>query len=99
MDQSLETIYANRFAGAESDRDRVWSVLSRDFFQRWVTPTDAVLDVGAGYCEFINHIQADRRWALDLNAATEQKAAPGVGVLAQDVPAAWKLSTASVDVV
>ncbi|MGE5205818.1 MAG: class I SAM-dependent methyltransferase [Chlamydiota bacterium] len=99
MEDNLEVIYDKRFSGREQERDKVWRVLTRHFFQRWVRPTDVVLDVGAGYCEFINNIQAGGKYALDLNPATATRAGADVRVLSQDVTAAWALASASVDVV
>ncbi len=99
MEDKLEVIYEKRFAGSEEEREKVWRVLTRHFFQRWVRPSDVVLDVGAGYCEFINHIQAGTKYALDLNPATAVRAAANVRVLSQDIAAAWALPSESVDVV
>jgi SAM-dependent methyltransferase len=99
MGDDLEVIYERRFAGSEEQRQRVWRVLTAHFFQRWVQPTDVVLDVGAGYCEFINNIQAGTKYALDLNPATAARAGSGVCVLAQDVTTAWALPPDSVNVV
>ena len=58
-----------------------------------------MLDVGAGYCEFINNIQAGGKYALDLNPATAMRAGADVKVLSQDVTELWPLSSASIDVV
>ncbi|HEV2522015.1 MAG TPA: class I SAM-dependent methyltransferase [Candidatus Acidoferrales bacterium] len=99
MSQDLQTIYLQRFAGAEKSRDLVWQVLTRNFFQRWVNPQDVVLDVGAGFCEFINNIQARQKLALDLNPATVQKANSTVTVISQDVTKLWPIVSESVDVV
>lgn len=99
MSECLETIYANRFAGSEARRDQVWQVLTRDFFQRWVRPDAALLDLGAGYCEFVNNIRAGRKYALDLNPACAEKAASGVVVLSQDVTIPWALPSDSLDVI
>jgi SAM-dependent methyltransferase len=98
MDQSLEEIYCNRFSGAELARSRVWQVLS-DFFQQWISPSSTVLDLGAGYCEFINHVRAARKFAVDLNPATAKKAAPEVEIISHDVSQPWPLPSASIDVV
>ena len=74
-------MYRRRFAGIEQRRADVWQTLARHYFHRWVKPTDTVVDVGAGYCEFINSISAAHKYALDSNPATADKAAPGVMVL------------------
>jgi SAM-dependent methyltransferase len=74
----LRQLYGNRFASEKVQRDDVWQVLCQQFFQRWV-PTDAtVLDLAAGHCEFINHIVAGRRIAVDLNPDVRERAAVGV---------------------
>jgi SAM-dependent methyltransferase len=95
----LEVIYGHRFAGKEMQRSRVWQVLTRHYFQRWVNPADTVLDLGAGYCEFINNIQAARKYALDLNPVTPLKAASDVVVVSEDVTKPWSVASESVNVV
>ena len=99
MSQDLETIYARRFAGIEKSREEVWKVLTRHYFQQWVSPQDVVLDVGAGFCEFINNIQARNKFAVDLNPVTLQKAAGNVTVISQDVTRRWPVMPDSVDLV
>jgi SAM-dependent methyltransferase len=94
-----QAVYSRRFAGIEQRRAEVWQTLARDYFQRWVKPADTILDVGAGYCEFINSITAARKYALDLNPATMEKAAPDVNVLPMDAAQPWPLASESVDVV
>jgi SAM-dependent methyltransferase len=77
----LNALYGNRFTEAERARKvRIWTVLWDDVFSRWVRPGDAVLDVGAGYAEFINVAVARRRIAVDLNPDLARRAAPGVEV-------------------
>ena len=97
--QELQTIYANRFAGQEAPRERVWKVLTRHYFQQWIRPKATVLDLGAGYCEFINNIRANRKIAVDFNPETPRRAAPGVEVVMQDVSKPWAVHDTSVDVV
>ncbi len=77
----LDTLYANRFPEAERvQKARLWQVLCDSFFSKYVSSTDVVLDVGAGYCDFLNHIPAARRIAVDINPDTKRYAAPGVEV-------------------
>jgi len=77
----------------------VWKVLTRHFFQRWVGPEDAVLDLGAGFCEFINNISAGRKYAMGLNPVTQSKAGPDVAVYSHDASVLWPLPAGSVDLV
>ena len=49
----LEAMYKARFKDQEIYRRRVWAVLTK-YFGRWIPSDGAVLDLGCGYCEFIN---------------------------------------------
>ena len=97
--KQLEAVYRRRFAGTEQSRLEVWQVLARHFFHRWVKPADTVVDLGAGYCEFINSISAAHKYALDPNPATLVKAAPDVAVLSEAATQRWPLLSESVNVV
>lgn len=99
MDPALELkeTYAARFQD-EQKRSLVWKELAR-YFQQWVSPQSVVLDLGAGYCEFINNIQAGEKYAMDLNPTTAAKAQPGVNVISQDVTKQWPVESGSIDVV
>lgn len=46
-------------------RDVLWTSLWRYRFSSMVRPDDCVLDLGAGYCNFINAATARRRIAID----------------------------------
>lgn len=96
---NIENTYAHRFDRAESDRNLVWKVLTHDFFQRWVGQSATVLDLGAGYCEFINNISAAHKYAVDLNPVTPSKADPDVTVCTHDASKPWPLAAESIDVV
>ena len=68
MESRLGKLYRERFdAGEISKRNRLWRVLCTDFFQKFVPESSTVLDIGAGYCEFINNIRARKKYAVDLN--------------------------------
>lgn len=94
----LEKCYANRFSDQADQRQRVWQVLVR-YFQQWIGPEDTVLDLGAGYCEFINNVRAKQRYALDLNPTTKTAAHPDVSVISHDVTLPWPMADRSVNVV
>jgi SAM-dependent methyltransferase len=93
-------LYEQRFDPAERRaKAAVWQVLCADFFQRYVRDSDAVLDLGAGFCEFINHIRCREKWAVDADEQVRSLANPDVQVrcgVAHDLT--W-LGAASVDVV
>jgi SAM-dependent methyltransferase len=96
----LEKLYRHRFEEAELPAKRaIWKVLCEDFFSQHVKATDAVVDIGAGYCEFINQVQAGRRVAVDLNPRVREFAAPGVEVLNESCTELPSIASDSVDVV
>jgi SAM-dependent methyltransferase len=100
MSGELQALYAGRF----DERDRawkhvVWEILWKRIFSRWVDREGTLLDLGAGYCEFINHANARRRIAVDLNPETGRAAAPGIDVHATSGDDLGFLGSEEVDVV
>jgi SAM-dependent methyltransferase len=78
---NVEELYRHRFPGHMLARRRaVWKILCRQWFARYISPTDKVLEIGGGYCEFINHIEASERVVVDINPETRSYAASGVSV-------------------
>ncbi|MEO6810496.1 MAG: class I SAM-dependent methyltransferase [Isosphaeraceae bacterium] len=81
LESKLDHLYANRFSESErAAKARLWQTLCDAFFARYVPRDGTVLDLGAGYCDFINHVQAAHRIAVDLNPDTPRHAAEGVKV-------------------
>jgi SAM-dependent methyltransferase len=97
--EELRRIYGERFAANLDYRKRVWSVLVSDYFGRFITPTDVVLDLGCGYGEFINTVSCAKKYAMDLNPDAPRFLAPTVNFVHQDCSAHWQLPDASLDVV
>jgi len=96
----LTSLYRHRFSEADLPaKNRIWQVLCTDFFSRHVGIDDTVVDIGAGYCEFINNIRCGRKIAVDLNPEVSRRAASGVEVINESCTAIGSLATASVDVV
>lgn len=95
----LQRIYEARFRANLDYRRAVWRVLIDDFFQRHVRPTDAVLDLGCGYGEFINQVRCAKKFAMDLNPDMPQRVDKGVQALLQDCSTPWQLPAESLDVV
>ena len=98
--EGLRRLYASRFTAEEGPaRDAVWRVLCTDFFQRWVDPGSVVLEIGAGYCEFINNIQAATKIAVDLNPEIKHRANRDVRTIITSATDLSEVATGSVDVV
>lgn len=97
--EELSAIYRRRFAETAKYRNEVWKVLSAEFFSRWVRDSDAVLDLGCGYGEFINNIGARQKFAMDLNPDARAHLNTEVQLLEQDCSDEWQLADSSLDVV
>lgn len=74
-------------------------VLIRDYFQKYIRPEDVVLDLGAGYGEFINNISCGKKYAMDLNPDTAKRVNTDVELLAQDCSEPWSLPGNSLDAI
>ena len=97
---NLDVLYQGRFNPQEvKSKSRIWKVLCRDFFQKFVPEDAAVLDLAAGYCDFINNIQCGEKYAIDLNKDTVEFAEPNVKVFHVLSTQMSCLSDASVDIV
>jgi SAM-dependent methyltransferase len=94
----LQQIYSARFTGKTAYRTEVWKVLVR-YFSQWFPQTGTVLDLGAGYCEFINNADARVKYAMDLNPHVRKQTAEGVIVLQQDCSLPWALPEGELDAV
>jgi ubiquinone/menaquinone biosynthesis C-methylase UbiE len=93
----VKSIYRNRFLGQLEFRKAMWQVLCQDYFQRFFPPEGIVVEVGAGYCEFINSIQAGKKIAVDINPDTSTYADPAVKVIQSTSTDLSEITSASVD--
>jgi SAM-dependent methyltransferase len=59
-------------------RDLVWKTLCEAYFQQLIPRDACVLELGAGYGHFINHIRCARRIAVDIWDGMPQHVAAGV---------------------
>ncbi len=94
----LQRLYETRFEGKSAYRKQVWTVLS-SFFSQWIPRDATVLDLGCGYCEFINSVDCSSKFAMDLNPDARRLANSDVTVLEQDCSTAWTVPKNSLDVV
>ena len=64
-------LYDVRFSPEEErNRDALWAVLVRDFLQAYVPEGSTVLDFGAGSGNFLRHVRAARRIAVEREEFT-----------------------------
>ena len=78
-------------------RGAVWRALWTYYFRHRIGPEDCVLDLGAGYGDFINAVTAKRRIALDLWPDMPRHTAPGVETLVGPVEDLSSIAAESVD--
>jgi SAM-dependent methyltransferase len=81
----------------DAKRDVVWQALWRFHFNRMVPTDGCVLDLGSGYGNFINHVEAKRRIALDVWPEFPRFLAPGVEAVVGPVTDMGFLAEGSVD--
>jgi SAM-dependent methyltransferase len=87
MTNELEGLYRRRFADvSQRRRAALWEVLCRVCLQRFIEPQDTVVDLGAGFCEFINTIRCGSKIAVDANPKVRERAAPDVRVVTGEIP-------------
>lgn len=83
----LQTLYANRFSEkAEFKKNKIWVEICR-YLRKFIRKdSEVIVDVAAGYCDFINNIGVgSKKYALDLNPDVEKYAASDVTAIVGDV--------------
>lgn len=97
--EELQRIYTVRFDTEMEYRLKVWKVLVEHFFSRYIGPDASVLDLGCGYGQFINNIQARQKYAIDMNPSARKLLSRDVTFLEQDCTETWPLPSESLDMV
>jgi len=77
----IQEIYKNRFQDEYEKRDKVWKVLTKEYFQRFINDSATVLEVAAGYCHFINNVNCKNKIAIDINPDITKYANKDVQIL------------------
>ena len=95
--EDLRQLYKARFEGAAEYRGQLWDLLTR-YFEQWIPSDGTVLDLGCGYCEFINKVRCGRKYGMDLNPDSV-RFAEQAEILQQDCSHEWPLENGSLDTV
>ena len=93
-----EGYHASRLAH-DARRGTVWTALWRYHFRSRIKPDACVLDLGAGYGDFINSVEARRRIAVDTWPRLVEHLAPGVEAVVSSVTDLGAVAEGSVDFV
>ena len=81
VESSVTQLYRHRFPPEViKSRLAVWRILCRSWFSRYIPQNARILEVAAGYCEFINNVEGAERVAIDVNPDIRKYAAAGVVV-------------------
>lgn len=93
------TTYHDAHFGEHPARATVWQAVAAHL-EAHVAPEARVVELGAGYCHWINHVRAARRVAVDTWPGLPRHAGPGVEALVLDLRAGLAgLDAGSFDVV
>jgi SAM-dependent methyltransferase len=77
LGELYDAYFKTRF-GYDARRDEVWKEVVRWIQGQYIPPDSRVLDLGAGYCNFINHVHAREKHAVDVFSRFPEYAGPGV---------------------
>lgn len=75
-DAHIDSYYKSRFV-FNKDREIVWKEIVK-FLNPYLKDTHTVLDLGAGYCDFINNVGASKKIAVDISPELSRYAHPDV---------------------
>ncbi len=80
-------------------RETLWKTLCDAYFGKLIRPEFQVLELGAGYCHFINNVHCAKRTAIDQWPMLPKYAQPGVETLVGSVTDLSAVPDNSVDFV
>lgn len=63
----ISKIYQKRFEKDKKRKNEIWRVIISKFLQKYIDPNDTVLEIGCGYCEFINNINCKTKIGVEIN--------------------------------
>ncbi len=90
-----DSYYTSRYV-QNPDRHVVWKEIVQ-FLQSYIGTAQVVVDMGSGYCDFINNVSAQKRYAVDISGDSGKFAGEGVEFIQDTLPRS--LPSNSVDVV
>jgi SAM-dependent methyltransferase len=90
--------YFHTRLASDPNRTRVWRHICT-YLQRYIEPTDSVLELGAGWCDFANNVRAGSVTAMDLDKTVRASAAAHVRAVVGDCTDLGRFGANSFDVV
>lgn len=95
----LQRIYSQRFEGNIQYRSNVWDIIIKNYLSQWISKNSKVIDIGCGYGEFINNINASLKIGIDLNPDSKKYLNENVMFLHQDCSSDWPLISRDADLI
>jgi SAM-dependent methyltransferase len=92
----MSDYYKTRYS-YDKGRTKVWIAIT-EYLQRYIKKTDTVVDLGAGYCDFINNIKATKKYAVDINPDGYKFCEANVEFINSSINHIAKIKHGSVDV-
>lgn len=93
---SEDGYHETRFSDEER-RNVLWRTLWQAYFSKYIGPEDCVLDIGAGYGQFINNVSARRRIAIDAWSGMPEHVQSDVEAIVGDAADLSQIEDGSVD--
>lgn len=93
----MDSYYTSRYVW-DKDRDIVWKEIVR-FLDIFLKEKETILDLGAGYCDFINNVVAKNKIAIDMSPDFSEFAKKEVKTIRSNVNNFKDIADKSVDVV
>lgn len=82
----------------DSRREILWKALWKYYFKYHIQSNDCVLDIGSGYGNFINNVEARNRIAIDIWPDFRAHIKPGIQTIVGNVTDLSQVKDASIDV-
>ncbi|HYX33199.1 MAG TPA: methyltransferase domain-containing protein [Oligoflexus sp.] len=72
LDKILANLYTARFSPKDKTlKAELWNTLVNEFLQKYIRLNSTVVDIGGGYCEFLNAVSAKEKHLIDLNPESQ----------------------------
>ena len=90
------------YKSGQYDPDPRRALLLREiirFLSPYIPQDSIVVDLGAGYCDFINQVKAAKKYAIDISPELPNFAGPGVAQISRSGFEFYEIPDGSVDIV
>ncbi len=78
-----ETYFQSRYS-FDKRRQKVWKAIC-EYLSKYIPRDSVVLELGSGYCDFINNIKASKKIAVDINSDLKKYCNPDIEFINSNV--------------